>query len=274
MTSVKNALEARQNKEYVSALTELLFQLADDDFILAFRGSEWLGLAPHIEEDVAFSSITQNMMGHAFMYYQLLEQLGEGTVDELAHERSGKKRKNAIMLEKVNGLGTYLQSPKFDWAFTVVRHYFYDVNKKIKLDCLQDCSYEPLKHAAINIRKEQYYHLVHWETWFKQLVKAGGEAKTRMMVAVEKVWNEFDDVLSLGPRGEVMANYQLIDREDVIRQTFMNTIGDVFENLELGPLPKLKEMKKSGRIGEHTEDLEKALATLTEVYKKEPSSSW
>lgn len=52
------------------ALTSLLYQLADDDFILAYRGSEWLGLAPHIEEDVAFSSISQDTMGHAAMFYR------------------------------------------------------------------------------------------------------------------------------------------------------------------------------------------------------------
>ncbi|WP_420812925.1 Phenylacetic acid catabolic protein, partial [Peribacillus acanthi] len=57
-------------------LIELLYQLADDDFILAYRGSEWLGLAPHIEEDVAYSSINQDTMGHAVMFYRLLEELG------------------------------------------------------------------------------------------------------------------------------------------------------------------------------------------------------
>lgn len=66
------------NADYKEALLSLLYQLADDDFILAYRGSEWLGLAPHIEEDVAFSSINQDTMGHATMFYHLLEELGKG----------------------------------------------------------------------------------------------------------------------------------------------------------------------------------------------------
>ena len=73
-----------ENKE---AITSLLFQLADDDFLYAYRGSEWLGLAPHIEEDVASSSISQDSMGHAAMYYKLLEELGAGNADDLAHLR-------------------------------------------------------------------------------------------------------------------------------------------------------------------------------------------
>ncbi|WAA09990.1 1,2-phenylacetyl-CoA epoxidase subunit PaaC [Fervidibacillus albus] len=274
MINVKNALEARKNNNYSDVLVELLYQLADDDFILAFRGSEWLGLAPHIEEDVAFSSITQNMMGHAYMYYQLLEQLGEGSVDELAHGRMGPQRKNAVLLEKANGTGTYLKSPKFDWAYTVVRHYFYDLNKKIKLDSLSNSSYEPLRQAAVNIRKEQFYHLVHWETWFKQLIEAGGEAKTRMIAAVENVWTDFYDVLSLGPQGEEMANFQLIDKEKAMKGKFIAMLEELFQKLQLPSLPNLVETRLNGRKGEHTDELEKALATLTEVYKQAPASTW
>ena len=81
--------------EYKKVLIELLFQLADDDFLFAYRGSEWLGLAPHIEEDVASSSISQDSMGHAAMFYRLLEELGEGNADVLAHARPAQERKNA-----------------------------------------------------------------------------------------------------------------------------------------------------------------------------------
>ena len=54
--------EAKQDQLYLEALTELLFQLADDDLLIAQRGAEWLGLGPHIEEDVAFASITQDCL--------------------------------------------------------------------------------------------------------------------------------------------------------------------------------------------------------------------
>src|SRR5690554_4815289 len=100
---IKTAEEAKQNPAYKEALIELLYQFADDDLIISFRGSEWLGLAPHIEEDVAFSSITQNTMGHATMFFQLLEELGEGDSDKLAHERAAGARRSSTYLEKING---------------------------------------------------------------------------------------------------------------------------------------------------------------------------
>ena len=67
----------------------------------SFRGSEWLGLAPHIEEDVASSSISQDNMGHAAMFYQLLEELEVGTADDLAHLRPSSERRNSILTERV-----------------------------------------------------------------------------------------------------------------------------------------------------------------------------
>ena len=88
-----------ENKE---AITSLLFQLADDDFMYAYRGSEWLGLAPHIEADIAFSSISQDSMGHAAMYYTLLENLGVGNANDLAHFRKASDRRNSILTERVN----------------------------------------------------------------------------------------------------------------------------------------------------------------------------
>ena len=130
--------------EYKKAIINLLFQLADDDFLYAYRGSEWLGLAPHIEEDVASSSISQDSMGHAAMYYKLLEELGEGNADALAHARPANERKNSILVERVNGQGYYMENPEYDWAYAVVRNYFYTQAKKMKIDSLKQSAYQPL----------------------------------------------------------------------------------------------------------------------------------
>ncbi|MFY4777321.1 1,2-phenylacetyl-CoA epoxidase subunit PaaC [Metabacillus sp. RGM 3146] len=273
MTKI-TAETAKENKAYYNALVELLFQLADDDFITAYRGSEWLGLAPHIEEDVAFSSISQDTMGHAAIYYQLLEELGDGNADVLAHARKPEERKNAILLEEVNGPGSYMEEPRYDWAFAVVRNYFYDLFKKIKLESLKQSSYEPLSHAAVKINMEQYYHLLHWETWFKQLTLSEGEARDRMTAAVKKVWNEFEGVMTLGKLGAEMARHGLIEGEELLKQRFYAKIGPVFEAVRLPERTPCKMLSGNGREGEHTADLEEALLTLSEVYRSNPSAVW
>lgn len=275
MVKINNPEELKRNKEYKDALIELLFQLADDDFIVSFRGSEWLGLCPHIEEDVAYSSITQNTMGHAVIYYQLLEEIGLGKADALAHERQKIDRRNAIILEEANGEGTYLVEPNFDWAFAVVRNYFYETSKKVRLDSLQDSSYEPLARVARNMRGEQFYHLKHWEVWFKQLMTSTEEARKRMETQIERVWQDFYGVLTLGPFAEQMARYKLIEEERVLVNRCLELLFNMFKQVGyLPPTEKPGLVRGDGRAGLHTPDLDLALTTLAEVYNLDPAASW
>lgn len=268
---VKTAAEAKQDRTYIKALTELLYQLADDDFIVAYRGSEWLGLAPHIEEDVAFSSITQNTMGHAFMYYQLLEELGEGEADKLAHERQAKERRNAIYLEKKNGTGTYLENPQFDWALTVVRHYFYEVFKKVKLEAVSTGSYEPLKLVAQKILMEQTYHLAHWELWITQLIHSTKEAKTRIRERIVEAWQEFGDCLELGVCHEDMVKHQLITGAQSISEQWLKRVEATLGTVPSG-MPKSR--LGNGRQMEYTADLVDVISVLTEVYVSDQLAVW
>ncbi|MCD5323479.1 MULTISPECIES: 1,2-phenylacetyl-CoA epoxidase subunit PaaC [Pontibacillus] len=267
-------LEDVKANGHEEALRELLFQLADDDFIVAYRGSEWLGLAPHIEEDVAFSSISQDTMGHATMYYQLLEDLDAGIANDLAHGRMPEERRNAILLEEVNGPGHYLEEPRYDWAFAVVRHYFYTQAKKIRTDSLQQSSYEPLSHVAIKVNTELYYHLMHWKTWFKQLITIPGEAQERMLEAVSKVLEDMDGVLTLGPQAEQMAQAGLIEGEALLRKRWMNEIESMMDscNIQVNLEPQMK--RGDGRALTHTEDLNTAIETLSAVYRQDPAAIW
>ena len=50
-------------------LIDLLLALADDEFLLGYWNSEWTGVAPILEEDVASSSIAPDEIGHARLIY-------------------------------------------------------------------------------------------------------------------------------------------------------------------------------------------------------------
>ncbi|WP_458353174.1 1,2-phenylacetyl-CoA epoxidase subunit PaaC [Peribacillus frigoritolerans] len=257
------------------AIKELLFQLADDDFIHSYRGAEWLGLAPHIEEDVASASISQDTMGHAAIYYKLLEELGEGDADKLAHDRPAKERRNAIMLELVNGPGHYMKDPDYDWAFAVVRNYFYTQAKAIKVQSLHSCSYEPLAEVAQKVQMELYYHLMHWKTWFVQLLGSGHEeAVSRMKAAIEKTMPDFAGVFSLGQYGEEMVELGLIESEAALQKKWIEVVTPIFESVGLATTLEIGMAQGDGRNGQHTEDLEKALETLSEVYATDKAASW
>ncbi|MFD2923081.1 1,2-phenylacetyl-CoA epoxidase subunit PaaC [Halobacillus naozhouensis] len=271
MKSIETADQAKQDTSYYQALTELLYQLADDDFIISFRGSEWLGLAPHIEEDVAFSSITQNTMGHAFLYYQLLEELGEGEVDVLAHERPPEQRRNASYFEKRNGEGSYMGEPRYDWALTVVRQFLYETMKKVKLEAAVKSSYQPLANTAQKVLMEQPYHLAHWKMWMQQLQASTEEAKTKIYSRLEEAWSEGQDILELGPQAQELEHHQLIAGEDYLRNQWLKEVQATIKTPPASPLGK---KFGSGRSGEHTPDLEQALQTLAEVYDSDRNAVW
>lgn len=268
--------EWKETEDNRRVLVELLYQLADDNFIHAHRGSEWLGLAPHIEEDVAFSSINQDTMGHAVMYYRLLEELGEGKMDDISHLREPSEYRNAIVLEEKNGPGEYTETPDYDWAFTVVRHLFYDTAKKIRLDSMKQSSYKPLAITARKIVTEQYYHLLHWQLWFKQLMQSTDEARVKMEAAIERIWDDFGGVLTLGPNGDQMSAAGLIEGEELLTKRWMSKMEELFSEVEMAIPAKAPGMARgNGRKGEHTDDLPHAINTLSEVYKSdEDAVAW
>lgn len=257
-----------------SALQALLFQLADDDFLVSFRGSEWLGLAPHIEEDVASSSITQDTMGHSAMFYQLLEGLDAGKADDLAHLRTADERRNSILTERVNGEGYYMETPKYDWAYAVVRNYFYTQAKKVKIDSLRKSSYEPLAEIAVKMNMEIYYHLLHWKMWFEQLFSSTEDAKERMHKAMELVVADFGDMFSYGKDKEAIESFNFITTEKELKEAWESAIRPVFEKIGID-IPDIPETPvKNGRDGEHTKDLDEAISTLSEVYRMDLAASW
>src|SRR5213593_1481038 len=72
-----------------SVSEQALLAIADDELVLGWRNSEWTGIAPVLEEDVAFSSIAQNEIGHARALYGLLvSRSGAGEADPSAPGRA------------------------------------------------------------------------------------------------------------------------------------------------------------------------------------------
>lgn len=255
-----------------AALVELLFQLADDDFLIAYRGSEWLGLAPHIEEDVAFSSISQNTMGHAVAWYHLLEKLGQGRPDELVHLRPSSKFRNGILTERRNGSGNYLVDPEFDWAYAVARMYAYETYKEQRLLSLTHSSDAVVGQLAKKMLPELRYHLMHWDVWVRHLAGGTTESQTRLQDAMGRVWDDIEDLFDWGPDEQDMVDQRLIEPATTVK---MRWEQQVVRNIERRVVTeKSSAAGYNGREGRHTSDLEEALSTMSEVYRLDPTANW
>src|SRR5262249_105718 len=84
-----------------------LLELADDELILGWRNSEWTGIAPLLEEDVAFSSIAQNEIGHARAWYELAARELGTTADELAFDRRPEEYRCSRLRAPPRGAGAH-----------------------------------------------------------------------------------------------------------------------------------------------------------------------
>lgn len=255
-------------------LIELLYQLADDELVVGHRDSEWLGLAPHIEEDIAYASIAQDEIGHANSFYRLLEELGEGRADDLAFLRPASARKSAILLERPNGAGSYLENPDFDWGYTIARRLAYDLFDSIRLDVVIRSSYEPLAHLAAKIKREERYHLLHHITWFKRLAQGTEESRQRLSAGIAQMWGDVGGLFTLGGVATSplfpATTTELIDR-------WTGELRPLFEAVDLPwPAPMLMRppLGLDGRRGQHTEALAALLETMGEVYRAAPGATW
>ena len=143
----------------MSERAQLLLTLADDELILGWRDSEWTGIAPFLEEDVAFSSIAQNEVGHARALYELAARDLDTTADALAFDRKPEEYRCAQLVE--------LRLP--EWERTIARHYLYEQADAERLERLKASVDEEVAGLAAKIDREEAYHRLHAQMWFERL---------------------------------------------------------------------------------------------------------
>jgi ring-1,2-phenylacetyl-CoA epoxidase subunit PaaC len=157
----------------VSERAQQLLELADDELVLGWRNSEWTGIAPFLEEDVAFSSIAQNEIGHARALYELAARDLGTTADELAFDRKPDEYRcsRLVQLRLVP-----------DWAKTIARHHLYERADEQRLAALKESGDPEVAGLAAKIDREEAYHRMHAQMWYERL-----KDEPRFTAAVEEL---------------------------------------------------------------------------------------
>jgi ring-1,2-phenylacetyl-CoA epoxidase subunit PaaC len=158
----------------MSARHQRLLDLADDELVLGWRDSEWTGIAPVLEEDVAFSSIAQNEIGHARALYELAARDLGTTADELAFDRAPAEYRCAPLVE--------LRLVP-DWARTVARRVLYEAADELRIEALKADADAEVAGLAAKIDREEAYHRMHAGMWHERL-----RGEPRYQAAVEELW--------------------------------------------------------------------------------------
>ena len=222
----------------MSERAQQLLEIADDELVLGWRNSEWTGIAPFLEEDVAFSSIAQNEIGHARALYSVAaEELGT-TADELAFDRAPEEYRCAPLVEL----------KRLDWAPTIARHYLYETADSARIQALKESDDAEVAGLAAKIDREEAYHRMHAEMWIDRL-QATEEGSRRLREAVEELWPFALGVL-----------------DDDLRPAW-----DEHVRARLGF--DLPDGEPVGR-GEHTDDLRELWEEMTMVRRSVPGAAW
>lgn len=164
----------------MSERAQRLLQIADDELVLGWRDSEWTGIAPFLEEDVAFSSIAQNEIGHARALYELAARDLGTTADELAFDRAPEEYRCA----------PFVELRLMDWADTIARRVLYEAADAIRLEALKADPDPELAGLAAKMDREEVYHRLHAEMWADRLCD-----EPRFRTAVDSLWGQALGVL-------------------------------------------------------------------------------
>ena len=212
----------------MSKRTDLLLSIADDELILGWRNSEWTGIAPFLEEDVAFSSIAQNEIGHARALYELAAAELRTTADELAFDRKPEEYRSAPLVEL----------RRLEWARTIARHWLYETADEIRLAALKASDDPEIAAIAAKMDREEAYHRMHAEMWIDRLLSTE-DGRSRLNEAVDELWPYALGVLDselrpeLRRRAEERLRRDLPDVEPVPRGVHEAELAELLEEMTL-----------------------------------------
>jgi ring-1,2-phenylacetyl-CoA epoxidase subunit PaaC len=281
----------------------LLLALADDELILGHRHSEWTGWAPYLEEDLAFSSIGQDEIGHARLLYEIAEPLAGKDPDALALGRQPDEYRHAILCER----------PNRDWGYTIARQYLYDTADDVRLRALESSSFPELAAAVKTIRLEEKYHVEHGRQWFERLANGPVEARQRFAQGLEAAIGEALALFEALPGEQALVEDGVLplSNEDLLGEWLQGLGADLDRvsldwvltshakaggemvptssgEIEAGPTLTVPGVERrdgrwvhvggfagdGGRRGRHTEDFAALWEEMTGLYRAVPGGTW
>ncbi|MDQ3128124.1 MAG: phenylacetate-CoA oxygenase subunit PaaC [Chloroflexota bacterium] len=247
------------------ALALLLVSMADDEFVIGFSDSEWTGIGPILEEDVAISSIAQDELGHAQAFYGLLvDTVADGRdADAWAYDRPPEGYLHARLLDHHRG----------DWAMTIARRYLYDTADAVRLEAIAGSSHQPLRELVAKIRREERYHLMHVQTWIERLADAGGESRDRLVAALATLGPDAGTVLAPLPGEAALVRHGLATEPFATMEArWRDGVSGTFRSLGLPTLPPTVDPAHA-RSG-HSDTFRALHTELTMVRRSEVGATW
>jgi ring-1,2-phenylacetyl-CoA epoxidase subunit PaaC len=244
-------------------LSGLIASMADDEFVIGFSDSEWTGIAPLLEEDVAMSSIAQDELGHAAALFGLLGDLTGTDPDVLAYDREPDEYRHCRLLDHGRG----------DWAMTIARRYLYDSADVVRLDALADGAWAPLADLVGKLLREERYHRMHAGTWLERLARSPGQPRDRLLAALTQLAPDAATVFTPLVGEAALIEAGILDASMTeLEGRWRASIAPTFAALDL-PMPPAARDPERGRR-DHGEAFRWLWGEFTSVRRADPGATW
>jgi ring-1,2-phenylacetyl-CoA epoxidase subunit PaaC len=260
----------------VTAPIDYLLHLADNALVLGQRNAEWCGHGPILEEDIAMSNISLDLIGQARLIYQHVATLRNdgSTEDCLAYFRDAAEFRNYTLLELPHHgpLVGYAVDNR-DYATTIVRNFLYSALMALVWEQLQHARDTQLAAIANKSLKEVRYHLRHSRDW---LIRMGDgtevshrkaqDSLDHLMPYTQEFWQASDF------ETQAVQNSCGVDMT-ALQQNWMTLLQEATTEACLD-LPSDVGFVTTGKQGVHSEHLSFLLAEMQSLARAHPQGVW
>lgn len=249
-----------------NSIIQYLLHLADNSLILGHRNSEWCGHGPILEQDIAVTNISLDLIGQARNFYQYAAKLKEegATEDSLAYLRDNREFRNCLLVEQTNG----------DWGKTIVRQFFFSTFQYYLYSRLAQSKDDTIAAVSAKALKEVTYHLRWSSEWVVRLGDGTEESHNRIAGAVEELWPYTGELFVPAPYEIEVAKMDIGTDPSKLQAPWQKKIEDVLNEATIPVPPAGIWMHSGGKEGTHSECLGYILAELQFIQRAYPNAEW
>lgn len=245
---------------------EYLLRLGDDRLILGHRISEWCGVGPHLEEDIALANIALDQIGQAKAFLEYAGEVEEEgrSEDDLAYFRDDIDFRNLQMAEQ----------PKGDFGFTIARLFLFSTFCELLLEELKNHPDEQLAGLAAKSLKEVRYHVRHCRDWVLRLGDGTEESHKRIQKAFEDLWMYTGELFYMDEIDDLLIKDGYAPNLSKLQPEWNKRVDQTLEEATLKRPDDDQNMATGGRVGFHQEDLGYLLMEMQFLRRSHPEAQW
>jgi ring-1,2-phenylacetyl-CoA epoxidase subunit PaaC len=256
------------------AHAQVVLRLGDTCLIHAQRLAEWCGHGPILEEDIALTNLSLDVLGQARALLTHVGALdGQGLdEDQIAFLREERGYLNLTLVEQPMRRSS-AHSPGGDFADTVVRNLLLAVWLKLHWQHLQASTDAELAAIAGKALKEARYHVEHSAQWVLRLGDGTDESAARVRAALARAWPYTAEMFVDDACDEWAQAHGVAPRRSALRQGWLEEVGAVLEAARL-EMPKASAFVSTGSRGVHSEHMGFILAEMQHLQRAYPGGRW